>query len=97
MIQKRSMSSTHNEVTRISNHGSRTQSRAITLRSAPSTGEGSEVDFELWLSKSARAKTTARVVDLLQIGLSTDVLLNERLQRFIAGDELIYKRLEHKS
>jgi hypothetical protein len=88
---------THDEVARVSDHSSSTESRAITLRSAPSTGERCKVDFELGLSKTSRTETTTGVVDSLQIGLGADVLLDERLQRLVASNELVYKCLEHES
>jgi hypothetical protein len=56
-----------------------------------------EVDFKLGLSKTSGTKTTAGVVDSLQVGLSTDVLLDERLQRLVTSDELVHKCLEHES
>jgi hypothetical protein len=56
-----------------------------------------KVDFKLGLSKTSGTKTTAGVVDSLQVGLSTDVLLNERLQGLVTSNELVHKCLEHES
>jgi hypothetical protein len=88
---------TYDKVARVGNHSSGTESRAITLRSTPSTGERCKVDFELGLSKTSRTKTTTGVVDSLQIGLGADVLLDERLQRLVSSNELVYKCLEYES
>lgn len=88
---------THNQVARISDQSSSTKSRAITLRPAPSTSERCKVDFKLGLGKTSRTKATARIVDSLQVGLSTDVLLDKGLQRLVASDELVYKCLECQS
>lgn len=88
---------THDKVARISDHSGGTESRAITLRSTPSTGERCKVDLELGLSKTSGAKTTTRVIDCLQLGLSADVLLDERLQRLVTSNELVHKCLEHES
>jgi hypothetical protein len=88
---------TYDEVARVSDHGGSTESRAITLRSAPSTGERCKVDFELGLSKTTRTKTTTGIVDSLQLSLSADVLLDERLQRLVSSNELVHKCLEYES
>jgi hypothetical protein len=88
---------THDEVAGVCNHSSRTESRTITLRSTPSTSERCKVDFELGLSKTSGTKTATGVVDSLQVGLGTDILLDKRLQRLVASNELIHKCLEHES
>jgi hypothetical protein len=88
---------TYDEIARVSDHSSGTESRAITLRSTPSTGERCKVDFELGLSKTSRTKAATGVVDGLQIGLGADVLLDERLQRLVASNELVHKCLEYES
>ena len=87
----------HNKVTGVGDHSSRTESGTITLRSTPSTSERCKVDFEFGLSKTSRTKTTTGVVNSLQFGLSTDILLNQRFQRFVASNELVHECLEHKS
>lgn len=87
---------THNQVARISNQSGSTESRAITLRSAPSTSERCKVDLEFGLGKASGAKAAAGIVDSLQVGLSTDVLLDEGFQRLVASNELVDKCLERE-
>jgi len=87
---------THDQVARVSDQSGSTESRAITLRSTPSTRKRSKVDFELGLGKASGTETTAGIVDSLQIGLGTDVLLDQRLKRLVASDELVYKCLERE-
>lgn len=83
------------QVVAVGDERSCAQGRAITLGTTPGTSERGPVHIVLGLSESRSVgKNTRGVGDSLQLGLGSDVLLDEGLQGLVAGNKALDQDLE---